>query len=398
MNMKIKEVSSQTGLTSNTILYYIEQQLISPICSENYLGKHIYKFSEQDVEALKEIATLRKIGFSVADIRVIKQKPAESAHVISELKKNKSGHIQDEQQLIEKLDTLENRDYTLSQLSQAVNENVTNITAPNDGYYIRQKSIIGNLIAFLIIAAIPFLFAFIHNRFLYPAFHFYNILFIILTFLPLLFAILLYFVPISDGKKEYRIIMRTLLVITLVLSFFFSFGIADHSETTDLGNYLKFDSYCAAYENTTLQELFPVHCKNDERILIDDDGNKTLKKEDVRYYYNYHHFLFDHTYDVYAEWPLDKEEFDNEVDRVRTLFDKWKSKENSAFVELQKGSYRCLFWYTEVYGRTVPFEPVTCNYEYSIFAYDEKNLRVRYIDCYSLEDGTVQPYYLKLEW
>ena len=33
-----------------------------------------------------------------------------------------------------------------------------------------------------------------------------------------------------------------------------------------------------------------------------------------------------------------------------------------------------------------------------IFAYDEENLRVRYILCDSLENGCDQPYYLSLQW
>lgn len=38
------------------------------------------------------------------------------------------------------------------------------------------------------------------------------------------------------------------------------------------------------------------------------------------------------------------------------------------------------------------------SYTYYIFAYDEENLVVRYILCYSLENGYYQPYYLSLEW
>ena len=38
------------------------------------------------------------------------------------------------------------------------------------------------------------------------------------------------------------------------------------------------------------------------------------------------------------------------------------------------------------------------NYDYIIFAYNDKTNTVRYIYCDSLENGADQPYYLELEW
>lgn len=65
------------------------------------------------------------------------------------------------------------------------------------------------------------------------------------------------------------------------------------------------------------------------------------------------------------------------------------------YVTIQKGDYTCMVFY-ETYGQ--PFEKETDNYEYLIFAYDEQNYTVRYICCYSLQNGSVQPYYLSLDW
>ena len=66
--MKIKAVCEQTGLTDRTIRYYIEEGLISPFYTENYLGRKNFNFSEADVAMLKDIAILRKFGFSIAEI------------------------------------------------------------------------------------------------------------------------------------------------------------------------------------------------------------------------------------------------------------------------------------------------------------------------------------------
>ena len=50
--MKIKAVCEQTGLTDRTIRYYIEEGLISPFYTENYLGRKNFDFSEADVAML----------------------------------------------------------------------------------------------------------------------------------------------------------------------------------------------------------------------------------------------------------------------------------------------------------------------------------------------------------
>lgn len=73
--------------------------------------------------------------------------------------------------------------------------------------------------------------------------------------------------------------------------------------------------------------------------------------------------------------------------------------ENSGYkyVTVQKGDYTCLVRYSSFNGDSV-FEEEPNNYTYYIFAYDEANLRVRYIYCRSMENGADQSYYLSLEW
>ena len=50
--MKIKAVSELTGLTTRTIRVYIDEQLISPEYTENYLGHRFFDFSKEDIVAL----------------------------------------------------------------------------------------------------------------------------------------------------------------------------------------------------------------------------------------------------------------------------------------------------------------------------------------------------------
>ncbi len=68
--MKIKELSSLTGVSERTIRYYIDDGLFVPEnCTESYSGRRSYDFSESDVIRLKEIALLRKYDFSIVDIK-----------------------------------------------------------------------------------------------------------------------------------------------------------------------------------------------------------------------------------------------------------------------------------------------------------------------------------------
>lgn len=69
--MKIKEVSQQTGLTDKAIRLYIESGLVSPKIEEAYNGRKKIDFSGEDAERLKNIAVLRKAGFSINDIKQI---------------------------------------------------------------------------------------------------------------------------------------------------------------------------------------------------------------------------------------------------------------------------------------------------------------------------------------
>ena len=176
-----------------------------------------------------------------------------------------------------------------------------------------------------------------------------------------------------------------------------SFGIVSHSETTDFRNYRDLDPECIANRSDLFQDLFPKwpHYFVNEK---QPDGSWDAVYLDAHYYYQYS-LGWDYTYDIYAEWPLGQEECYEEVDRVKAIFDIHAPSEEDRseyrnYLIIQKGSYTCLIIYTG----TPPFEEATSSYTYCIFAYDEQNLKVRYIYCDSLDDGVDQPYYLNLDW
>lgn len=65
--MKIKQVEELVGITSKNIRFYEEQGLLTPVRAEN--GYREYQ--QQNIETLKKIKLLRKLGISVEEIRSV---------------------------------------------------------------------------------------------------------------------------------------------------------------------------------------------------------------------------------------------------------------------------------------------------------------------------------------
>ena len=104
--MKIKEVIEKTGLTDRAIRLYIENGLVSPSCNENYAGRKNIDFSEDDVESLKNIATLRKAGFSIAEIKLLKLGDVHCRKTLEEFIEKTTQRIESDKAVLEKLEAV----------------------------------------------------------------------------------------------------------------------------------------------------------------------------------------------------------------------------------------------------------------------------------------------------
>ena len=231
------------------------------------------------------------------------------------------------------------------------------------------------------------------NDYHYPVFEPIMIGLTITSFLPSITVLI-----VSKTKLKWKKIAQRVLLVFCVLSipfsFFMSFGIVAKSQTTDIRNYRDFDADCLANRNVVFQELFPNWPQYFENVKQADGSYKTVYL-DSHYYYHYHQG-FDYTYDIYAEWPLNEDEYTKEVKRATAVFTKNVENQiyNYKFAEIIKGDYNCLI----LYSGDAPFTKATDNYNYIIFAYNDENNTVRYIYCDSLENGADQPYYLELDW
>lgn len=405
--MKIKAVCEATGLTDRTVRYYIEEELISPVYTENYLGRKTFDFSESDIQKLNDIAVLRKFGFSIAEIKEMIQKPEHIVQIIKDLQDRKQAFIDEENKLLQVLSRLDTHTtYTVAELAAFLSTPVLDIPLPVEDekwdisriFVTTFKTIAIFTITWTpIVLSILVLMSRIHECH-YPVFFPPAIALTVISLLPTLFTIVL---PQIKAAAKRKSIMRNILLILCVLSIpfssFMSLGIVSRSETTDFRNYRDLDPECIANRSDLFQDLFPKwpHYFVNEK---QPDGSWDAVYLDAHYYYQYSQG-WDYTYDIYAEWPLGQEEFYEEVDRVKAIFDIHAPSEEDRieyrnYLTIQKGSYTCLIIYTG----TPPFEEATSSYTYCIFAYDEQNLKVRYIYCDSLDDGVDQPYYLNLDW
>ncbi len=400
--MKIKSVCELTGLTDRAIRYYIEEKLISPLYAENYLGRKTYNFSENDIKNLNDIAVLRKFDFTLEEIKSVINDAETSKEILSNVKDRTAQTVLDGQNKLSVLSQISTeKTYTVAELAAALSKVSLDLpeykeTVKTDivkTVFAVVKAIVIFAIVWLPILQSLFVVTISINDYHYPVFEPLMIALTITSFLPSI-AVLIVSKTKLKWKKIAQRILLVFCVLSIPVSFFMSFGIVSKSQTTDFRNYRDFDADCLANRNVVFQELFPNWPHYFENVKQADGSYKTVYL-DSHYYYHYHQG-FDYTYDIYAEWPLSEDEYTKEVKRATAVFTKNIENKtyNYNFTELKKGDYNCLI----LYSGDEPFNKATDNYDYIIFAYNDKIQTVRYIYCDSLENGADHPYYLELDW
>jgi DNA-binding transcriptional MerR regulator len=400
--MKIKSVCELTGLTDRTIRYYIEEKLISPLYTENYLGRKTYNFSDRDIKDLNDIAVLRKFDFTLDEIKLVINDAETSKEILSNVKDRTAQTVLDSQNKLSVLSQISTeKAYTVAELAEELSKAYLDLPEHKETIktnivkttlYIF-KTIVTFAIVWLPIALSLFVVTISINDYHYPVFEPIMVALTIISFLPSIMVLI-----VSRTKLKWKKIAQRILLVFCILSIpfscFMSFGIVSKSQTTDFRNYRDFDADCLANRNVVFQELFPNWPHYFENVKQADGSYKAVYL-DSHYYYHYHQG-FDYTYDIYAEWPLNEDEYTKEVKRAAAVFSKNIENKtyNYKFAELMKGDYHCLI----LYSGDEPFKKATDNYDYIIFAYNDKTNIVRYIYCDSLENGADQPYYLELEW
>lgn len=392
--MKIKKVCDITGLSDRTIRYYIEQGLISPSYTENYLGRKSFDFSEDNITDLNRIAILRSFDFSVGEIRDIILNLENSMCIIQNVKRRTENALLAGERKLSALARIDaDKTYTLAELAEKLSVSQDKSLVQNEREKINLKNTmksVGKKALVFLAVWLPILACCIGvlldiTRYSYPVLRpkaiFRTLLFLLPSFLMLTLSR-----KDFSRKKALKRVLLTLCVLSAPVSFFSSMGTVIKSETTSFQHYLELDAECLANRNTFFHELFP----DWPHYFENRPEGGVLYYPDAEYYYRYMDYV-DYTYDIYAQWPLDEGSFEEEAARVTALFG---NQNRYRVTEIQKGKFRC--WIA--YMGDQPFRAVTNNYTYYIFAYNEEENIVRYIYCDSLENGADQPYYLELDW
>ena len=396
--MKIKAVCELTGLTARTVRVYIDEQLIAPKFTENYLGRRSFEFSQSDIAALQNIATLRKYGFSIDEIRNILLDSQTSIAIIENVKQRTQIQADEYRERLKALSRVESlKAYSVEELSEILLQGEAEIQFPVELPKLNVKRIVKSAVIFLIVW-LPFVLVIggIINditTYAYPKINIANVILTLLTLIPSI-SILVITKLKPNIKRTVKRIILCLCVVAIPFSLVMPYGIVTRSETTDFRYYRDFDPDCLATRNKVFNEVFPMWPHYFENVKNEDGEWETLYL-DAKYYYRFFYGM-DYTYDIYTEWPLEADKFGEEVQRVKGVFEKAIADKTYGykFVEIEKGEYTCLI----LYSGDEPFQKATNNYQYLIFAYSETSNSVRYIYCDSLENGVDQPHYLQLDW
>lgn len=136
--MLINEVCKECRLTKKAIEYYEEQQLVCPQVLENGYRD----FSASEIEQLKKIAILRKLGLSVSDIQmVLNDKNKSALYNVLTKKALEIETMQSKQELAQRLAQNQDWEYTRLQLEileqkQTISERLLNVFPGHYGKYV----------------------------------------------------------------------------------------------------------------------------------------------------------------------------------------------------------------------------------------------------------------------
>ena len=104
--MKIADVMHRTGLTERTIRYYEEQGLVTPSLTESG-GRTYREFSEDNINELETVAALRKLLFTIDEIKAMR---ADAAAIPGILEHYRTRLTEASEKMLDVLTTLDRMD------------------------------------------------------------------------------------------------------------------------------------------------------------------------------------------------------------------------------------------------------------------------------------------------
>jgi DNA-binding transcriptional MerR regulator len=353
------------------------------------MGRRAYDFTEEDVAALNHVATLRKFGFTVEEIRLILADPQESVAIVAAVRARKEETVRQEGENLDALSRLEaEKAYTVAELATALVDPVREAPVPSEYKRIDWKILAGHsawYAAVLLVGGLPVVWLAEgilsglqswHYPVFVPDLFARNVLLILLPTLVL--GLMWMLKKRRPGRRTWRAYLALgLCMLYLPFSLFCAAFLLSASETEDPWHYRQLDADCQLNNDPLFQALFPA------RNAWEVD--------------KYHYFCTTAIfpgYEVYAEWTLPPKELAVEVERVKQLFD--RKQDAPLFlperdISFQQGDFTCLVYPD---GKRVNTLAEPSAYRLMAFAYNEQTGQVRYIAYY----GGYDPYYTQQDW
>lgn len=402
----------------------MEEKLIAPEYSENYLGRRAFFFSEKDVRTLRDIAVLRKIGFSISDIRAIQNDPQQSAGIIDGLRRRIEAAVAEKQACLDALNTLdEHGAYTLSDLASALQRPVEKTPLPQEDSRVTLRSALRRfgsillktlrfcLVAFFLFVPFSWLSVIMaqNGRPVYQYPHAVCPEYYLWILSPALLMLLVLVIDrVLLSLKRWMFIMTYVLCAVLMFfSFMAMFALCDmESLTKDIADYRSLDADCTAIGDPFYEALFPAYPRG-ENWPISQSAARYLYRQNVargkRIQWGKTEYSGDVVETIYAEWALAPDQFEKEVARANALFAVYSNDKNGFQQDtVERGDWVILFRYQ---GNGPFTEETNRSYRYYLFAYRMEDRCVRYLFCnfrgeepYYGKERPEQPYYLKLDW
>ncbi|MBR3802609.1 MAG: MerR family transcriptional regulator [Clostridia bacterium] len=404
--MKMKEVLAQTGLTDRAVRLYIDNGLIAPDIEENYSGRKNIEFSQSDIDRLKNIALLRKIGFSIPDIKEISQGGENAKTIIEAFIQQKQENIESDTLVLEQLKNIPlDTKITMESLCLQLSSAAENKQVPKEDLQLPKAekrrredyiaiAIIGIIAPLIIMTTLILLRCVGHKNLVFDFetimmyIHLFSGWFIIIV---LSLVMLLINRPkfVSEKKQRIRKHLSRILFSINTFAVFAAMGgsslalmLAMHTQeyTTDPNDYMSLGSYYGSVEKEEILKVFPSEIP-ESQVMYNGLFKDKYKPSTVYYYHNME--SLDDVSDIFAQWQLPRKEFLEEV----------KLKQSSAVETVKKGN-----WIICYYIGNEAEEAKEGYYNVLAFAYNENSLTVRYMYSANIGYSEYSPYYLSMDW
>ena len=404
--MKMKEVLAQTGLTDRAVRLYIDNGLIAPDIEENYSGRKNIEFSQSDIDRLKNIALLRKIGFSIPDIKEISQGGENTKSIIEAFIQQKQENIESDTLILEQIKNISlDSKITMESLCLQLSSAAENKQVPKEDLQLPKAekrrredyiaiAIIGIIAPLIIMTTLILLRCVGHKNLVFDFetimmyIHLFSGWFIIIV---LSLVMLLINRPkfVSEKKQRIRKHLSRILFSINTFAVFAAMGgsslalmLAMHTQeyTTDPNDYMSLGSYYGSVEKEEILKVFPSEIP-ESQVMYNGLFKDKYKPSTVYYYHNME--SLDDVSDIFAQWQLPRKEFYEEVEL----------KQSNAVETVQKGD-----WVMCYYSGNEKSEKEENYYDILAFAYNEDILTVRYICSSNIGYHECKPYYLSLDW